>query len=310
MKGELRLALFTSLCLVAVCGFVLVGQMEAQNRGVYPLGMSATSSGVTPDPGFTYSNQLLIYSRDKSKGPNGEVIATGSNSVVMDMNSLAWVSGEKILGGAKFSMTATFPLARNSLTSDFTGPVSGGGGFADSYYQPFILGWEKKRAAFRAVYGFLAPTGSFRAGANNNVGSGYWTHAFSSGQTFYLTQDRKTIASAFQMYEIHTTQEGTGIHPGQNFNLDFSLMRALPVGDKPWLQVGLVGYNQRQMTARRGPGVTPEQEAARYKVNSLGFASNVNLPRKINVGFKYFQEFSNRSTFQGHSIQISGAIKF
>ena len=310
MKGELRLALFTSLCLVAVCGFVLVGQMEAQNRGVYPLGMSATSSGVTPDPGFTYSNQLLIYSRDKSKGPNGEVVATGSNSVVMDMNSLAWVSGEKILGGAKFSVTATFPLARNSLTSDFTGPVSGGGGFADSYYQPVILGWEKKRAACRAVYGFLAPTGSFRAGANNNVGSGYWTHAFSSGQTFYLTQDRKTIASAFQMYEIHTTQEGTGIHPGQNFNLDFSLMRALPVGDKPWLQVGLVGYNQRQMTARRGPGVTPEQEAARYKVNSLGFASNVNLPRKINVGFKYFQEFSNRSTFQGHSIQISGAIKF
>ena len=207
-------------------------------------------------------------------------------------------------------MTATFPFARNSLTSDFTGPVSGGGGFADSYYQPFILGWEKKRAAFRAVYGFLAPTGSFRAGANNNVGSGYWTHAFSSGQTFYLTQDRKTIASAFQMYEIHTTQEGTGIHPGQNFNLDFSLMRALPVGDKPWLQVGLVGYNQRQTTARRGPGVTPEQEAARYEVNSLGFASNVNLPRKINVGFKYFQEFSNRSTFQGHSIQISGAIKF
>ncbi|HEU4837312.1 MAG TPA: transporter [Pyrinomonadaceae bacterium] len=310
MKVELRFALFISVWLVAVCWLFLVGQVRAQNRGVYPLGMSATSSGVTPDPGFSYSNQLLIYSRDKSKGPNGEVLATGSNSVVMDMNTLAWVSRKKILGGAKFSMTATFPFARNSLTSDFTGSVSGGGGFADSYYQPFILGWEKKRAAFRAVYGFLAPTGSFRVGASNNVGSGYWTHAFSSGQTFYLTKDRKTIASAFQMYEIHTTQEGTGIHPGQTFNLDFSLMRALPVGDKPWLQVGLVGYNQRQTTARRGPGVTPEQKAARYKVNSLGFASNVNLPRKINVGLKYFQEFSNRSTFQGHSIQISGAIKF
>jgi hypothetical protein len=68
--------------------------------------------------------------------------------------------------------------------------------------------------------------------------------------------------------------------------------------------------NQRQTTARRGPGVTPEQAAARYKVNSLGFASSVNLPGKVKVGFKYFQEFSNRSTFQGHSIQISGAIKF
>lgn len=301
-------SVFFTFVLSAVCVFVVPAR--AQNRGVYPLGMSATNSGVTPEPGFSYVNQLLIYSRDKSKGPNGEVLATGSNSVVMDMNTLAWVSKKKILGGAKFSMTATLPVAKNSLTSDFTGPVSGGSGFADSYYQPFILGWDKVRASVRAVYGFLAPTGSFTAGANNNVGSGYWTHAFSSGQTFYLTKDRKTIASAFQMYEIHTEQETTRIKPGQTINLDFSLMRALPFGDKPWLQIGLVGYNQRQTTAKRGPGVTPDQEAARYQVNSLGFASSVNLPRRINVGFKYFQEFSNRSTFQGHSIQISGAIKF
>lgn len=305
----MRSALFTS---AVICGLILVAQAHAhaQNRGMYPLGMSATNSGVTPEPGFSYSNQLLIYSRDKSKGPNGEVLATGSNSVVMDMNTLAWVSKKRVLGGAKFSMTATLPVAKNSLTNDFTGPVSGGAGFADSYYQPFILGWNKERFAVRAVYGFLSPTGSFAAGANNNVGSGYWTHAFSSGQTVYLTKDRKTVASAFQMYEIHTTQEDTNIKPGQTMNLDFSLMRALPFGDKPWLQVGLVGYNQRQTTARRGPGVTADQQAARYKVNGLGFGSNVNLPRRINVGFKYFQEFANRSTFQGHSIQISGAIKF
>jgi len=302
--------LLTPVLLGLACGLLLAAQARAQNRGVYPLGMSATNSGVTPEPGFTYVNQLLIYSRDKSKGPDGQVLATGSNSVVMDMNTLAWVSRKRILGGAKFSMSATLPFAKNSLTSDATGPAGGGGGFADSYYQPFILGWEKKRVAFRAVYGFLAPTGRFKVGANDNVGSGYWTHAFSSGQTFFLTGDRATTVSAFQMYEVHTTQEGTGVHPGQTFSLDFSLMRALPFGDKPWLQVGLVGYNQRQTTAKSGPGVTPEQAAGRYKVNSLGFASSANLPGRVNLGFKYFQEFSNRSTFQGHSIQISGAIKF
>ena len=310
MVGNLRPGLFTAALLAAICGLAIAGQARAQNRGVYPLGMSATNSGVTPAPGFTYVNQLLIYSRDKSKGPDGEVLVTGSNSVVMDMNTLAWVSKKTILGGAKFSMSATLPVAKNSLTSDATGPVSGGVGFADSYYQPFILGWEKKRAAFRAVYGFLAPTGRFRAGANDNVGSGYWTHAFSSGQTFFLTKDRATTVSAFQMYEVHTTQEGTRIHPGQTFNLDFSLMHTLLLGDKPRLQVGLVGYNQRQTTGKRGPSITSEQAAARYKVNALGFASSVNLTGKVNVGFKYFQEFMNRSTFQGHSIQISGAIKF
>jgi hypothetical protein len=111
-----------------VCAFHMVVAVQAQVRGVYPLGMSATNSGVTPDAGFTYSNQLLIYSRNIQKC-TGYVVATGNNSIVMDMNTLAWVSERKILGGASFSMS-TFPFANNSLTSDIAGHISGGGGFA------------------------------------------------------------------------------------------------------------------------------------------------------------------------------------
>ena len=290
--------------------FVAVTPAPSQVRGVYPAGMSATNSGVTPQPGFTYSNLLAIYSRDEFRGPHGEILATGSQSVVMDLNSFIWVWKKELLGGAKFSMSATLPVANNSLTSDITGPISGGEGFADSYYQPFILGWNKERAAIRAVYGFLAPTGKFTAGANDNVGSGYWTHALSSGQTFYLTGDQKTSFSAFQMYEFHTVQEGTQIHPGQNLDLDYSLTQAVPIRNEVRVQIGLVGYHQWQTTDKTGPGITPEQANAHYKVNALGFASSVNLPAKVNIGFKYFHEFSNRSTFQGHSVQLSGSINF
>src|SRR5213592_97364 len=107
--------------------------------------MSATNSGVTPQPGFTYSNLLAIYSRGEFRGPRGEILATGRQSVVMDLNSLVWVSKKEFLGGAKFSMSATLPIANNSLTSDLQGTIGGGEGFADSYYQPFILGWNTKR---------------------------------------------------------------------------------------------------------------------------------------------------------------------
>src|SRR5215510_11844445 len=310
MTRSLSTGLISVMLAMAICMLVLTFEARAQNRGVYPLGMSATNSGVTPAPGFTYVNQLLIYSRDESKGPDGEVLATGSNSVVMDMNTIAWVSKNRILGGAKFSMSATLPFARNSLTSDVTGPQSGGGGFADSYYQPFILGWEKKRAAFRAVYGFLAPTGRFEAGANGNVGSGYWTHAFSSGQTYYLTENKATSISAFQMYEVHTNQKATAIHPGQTLNLDYSVVHSIDFHSEKRVQIGLVGYNQWQTTDKTGPAITPEQAKAHYKVNALGFASNLTLSSRANIGFKYFQEFSNRSTFQGHSIQIAGSINF
>ena len=102
-----------------VCVMILSMSGQAQNRGVYPLGMTATNSGVTPAPGFTYVNQLLFYSRDHAKDAAGDTLpVTGQNYVLMDMNTLAWVSKMKFLGGANFSAVATLPFAENNLTSD------------------------------------------------------------------------------------------------------------------------------------------------------------------------------------------------
>ena len=310
----MRAALPTLITAVAVSAsaapFATGGAAWAQNRGVYPLGMSATNSGVTAEPGFTYSNLFLYYSRDESRGPDGELLATGSNSVLMDMNSFVWVSRQEILG-ARYSASATIPIANNSLASDANGSISGGGGLADSYYQPVILGWLTDRVGVRAIYGFLAPTGRFEAGATDNVGSGYWTHVLASGQTLYLTKDKRTAVSAFQMYEFHTTQDGTGIRPGQTISLDYSVTRMMPLGEDLTLQVGVIGYEQRQTTDRSGPGITPEQAEARYAVNALGLAGNLSLPaRGVGLGLKYYKEFSNRSTFEGYSLQISGSVAF
>lgn len=297
---------------MVVCVLILSMSSQAQNRGVYPLGMTATNSGVTPAPGFTYVNQLLFYSRDHAKDAAGDTLpVTGQNYVLMDMNTLAWVSKMKFLGAANFSAVATLPFARNNLTSDIQGNISGGGGFADSYYMPFILGWNRERVAVRAIYGFLAPTGRFVAGGNDNVGSGYWTNAVSSGQTFYLKENKRLILSAFQMYEFHGVQEGTGINPGETFDLDYSLMGSVLRTNSFQLQTGLVGYEQRQTTATTGPGISEAASMDRYAVNSLGFAVNSTFPKhKASIGLKYFKEFADRSTFQGYSIQFSGSISF
>jgi hypothetical protein len=296
--------------LLTVTTWVVVAPAQAQNRGVYPLGMSATNSGVTPQPGVTYANQLIFYSRDHARDDAGNTLpVTGANYVLMDLNSLVWVSKKKILAGANYSASATLPVAKNSLTSDVAGSVSGGAGFADSYYLPVILGWRWERLALRAMYGFLAPTGRFEAGASDNVGSGYWTHTISSGQTFYLISNKRLILSAFQMYEFHTTQEGTDIHPGDTFNLDYSLMGALSMSQDVQLQMGVVGYEQRQTTAKTGPTISPAASEERYAVNSFGLAVNSAFPKhRASVGLKYFKEFENRSTFQGYSLQLSGSI--
>jgi hypothetical protein len=273
--------------------------------------MNAFNSGVTPESGFTYANSLLFYARDEEVGINGEVTATGQNAALMDLNNLVWVSKKEILGGAKFSLVATLIISDSSLTSDVNGPINGAGGFGNFFFQPFILGWQKNRVELRAAYGVLAPTGRFTAGANNNVGDGYWTQAPSGAQTFYLTQDKRTAVSAFEMYEINGTQQGTNIHPGQTFDLDYSLTQTFTPREDMRLQLGLVGYGQYQTTDKTGSTVTPAQAAAHYKVNALGFGAGLNFPkRKASLGFKYFKEFENRSTFQGYSVQISGAMTF
>jgi hypothetical protein len=304
---------FATVFITASTYILVLAPAAAQVRGVYPLGMSATNSGVTPETGFSYSNNLLSYARDEEKGPNGEVVATGHNSVLMDMNGFIWVSKplSGIPGKPVFSASATLPFANNSLSSALNGAISGGGGFADSYYQPLILGWRSPGADIRAIYGFLAPTGRFVAGANDNVGNGYWTNVLASGQTIYITQNKRTAASAFEMYEWHTTQEGTGIHPGDTFDLDYSVTQVLPVRSDMLLQLGVVGYEQYQTTNKTGPNVTPAEKGEYYVVHSLGFSTYVMLPpRKVNLGFKYFKEFEDRSTYQGYSIQMTAAVKF
>ncbi len=298
--------------LAAALTGVVANCAQAQNRGVYPLGLSVFNSGVGATPGYTYNNSLLFYSRDEQKGGNGEILATGQQSVLLDMNTLLWASAGKIamLGNAAYSYAVTVPLANNSLSSDTNGALSGGGGVGDLYVQPVILAWQHERASVRGIVGFLAPTGKFNAGANDNVGNGYWTPVIASGQTIYLSEDKATTLSLFEMYEFHGAQTGTHIRPGETFDLDYSLMRAVTFPDSR-LQWGLIGYSAWQTTAKTGPDVTPAQEAQRYRVNALGVGFNYALPaRRVSLGLKYFDEFGNQWTYQGYSIQISAGIGF
>ncbi len=315
MRENISLGSIISAGLLAVfCAFVAPEQAQAQVRGVYTPGFNATNSGVLPEPGLTYANTFLDYSFNQVKGPNGERLnVNGTASVFVDVNVFLYVSKKKILG-ANYAVAAGLPVSNSAIESVTLGAVAGGGGFSDSFYQPITLGWHFKRADIQAAYAFFAPTGRFSPGATNNTGTGHWTNAPTAGETIYLTKNKGTAFSAYQMYEFHTNQKGTSLHPGQTFDLDYSLTQVLPLQKNmhTLLQVGLIGYGQYQTTDKTGPGVNPTVAAnTHYRVNALGGAANIILPvRKVSLGFKALREFSNKSTLQGYSIQITGAITF
>ena len=112
------------------------------------------------------------------------------------------------------------------------------------------------------------------------------------------------------MYEFHTVQQGTGVHPGETFILDYSLMYSLRDARRFRLQGGLAAYEQGQTTARTGPGISVAQSEDRYAINALGFAVLAVLTNRTSVELKYFKEFRDRATFQGYSLQVVASIGF
>jgi len=299
--------------IVAVSSACLVTHVQparAQIRGLYTPGMAATNSGVLPGAGLTYQALFQPYSFDETKAADGRHLPfSGKASVLVDQNIFLWVSKATILGGT-FAALADLPVANTSLTTVRFGALAASSGFADSYFSPFTLGWHQSRADLQASYGFMAPTGRFEAEGTDNTGGGYWGNLLSTGQTVYLTSNKGTAVSAYEVYEFHGTQKDTDVHPGQTFDIDYSVTQMLPLtrDQHTLLQVGLVGYGQYQTTdTTRRLGVLD----TRYKVNALGATAGVVLPeRKVLVDVKYFKEFSNQATVEGHSLQISAGVTF
>ena len=113
------------------------------------------------------------------------------------------------------------------------------------------------------------------------------------------------------MYAWNTTQQGTGIHPGQNDSLDYSLSQTLSLSENgKWsLLAGTAGYGQWQTT--RNGGQNPIREALEYGVDAAGFALNLSSPFKgFFVGTSVLWEYAARNTFQGRTMTVTGGLQF
>jgi hypothetical protein len=174
--------------------------------------------------------------------------------------------------------------------------LNGGGyGFADSWFQPFTLGWNLKRADTFVAYAFTAPTGRYTAGASTNVGSGYWGNNIESNTTVYLTKSKGTTTNLVADWEVHgqknvaSTPAGQFSHitPGQAFTMEWGIGQFLPL-DKQMhklLEVGLIGYDQWQVSVNGGNYLIAQAPVAAsrvpyYSVHAVGFQTNFILPAK------------------------------
>ncbi len=299
-----------------VLAFVgVIAPASGQVRGAYSPGSTLTGAGTLPDPGFSYSNQFWYNSSHRLTGPQGKPIPIQGTVVVLaDNSSVTYVPKFKMLGAnLAFMVVIALANGRFAARNPFTGRpgVSGSGaGLTNTNFVPFELGWHLKWADIQAGYSVYAPTGRFVPDAMNNVSSGFWTNGGQAGATVYLTKNKATQLSIYNYYACNTVQQGTGVQPGQNDSLDYSLSENVPLdqGGKWSLQIGAAGYGQWQTTNNASHNPVP---ALRYGVNAAGVTTNLFTPFKaLTVGISALWEYGAKNTYEGRTMTITAGFNF
>ena len=140
------------------------------------------------------------------------------------------------------------------------------------------------------------------------------------GTTFYITKNKDTSANLFTDWEVHGQRQGTNNTyktPGQAFTDESGVGQVLPLKKdfSQLLQLGVVGYDQWQVTANRGQvpigstGLTlPASLLPYYSVHAVGGQINYILPAKnFSLFFKGYHEYSASSHTLGNTIVFGGA---
>ncbi len=319
MSRNIRFSISILMLVLLSCAFPLHGQQKPQ----WLPGQVGLNAGVVPAPGFSYVNISVNYRSSAFNGPSGSAIpVTGNYNVWAVENLFYGVLDTHFLGGNIFFNFALTP-ATGSLDADIPtqnpgipnlSATGGGGGLADTFVEPFGVAWHLKRADFNVGEAIMAPTGRYSPGATNNVGTGYFGNHLVDGITYYITKNKGTSANVFTDWEVHGAKQGTNgtqKTPGQAFTLEWGLGQVLPLKKNfsQLLQLGLIGYDQWQVTANSGTvpigstNVTiPASMLPYYSVHAIGGQATYILPAK-NLSFyvKGEHEYTAYSAFVGNT---------
>ena len=328
IKMRFRLRLFIIFCTM-MCGS---SPLQAQQRGQYLPGQYGLNAGIMPSPGFSYINTEVNYNISALNDSSGHAVAsanTNFNLWVVE-NVLYYVPNTKFLGGNLGFSIMVPTLANASLVLETPG-INGQTtwGLADTWVQPFSIGWHLKRADIQVGDGLVTPTGRYSPGASNNIGSGYWGNDVFVGTTIYLTKNKGTSINYFGDWEVHGQREGTyGTYktPGQAYSQEWGFGQVLPLSKdfSKLIQLGVIGYDQWQITDNGGtfpvntPGPTcnlnsqgvcilPASLIPRYSVHAVGGQATFIMPKKdFALWFKYEHEYQAFNRAIGYTMVIGG----
>lgn len=212
----------------------------------------------------------------------------------------------EILGNAQYmfiaspNFTATNTRVGLSQLSN-GGTIDGGSsGFGDLTIAPFMLSWGSDKFDLTTGYLFIAPTGKYKNGEDDNVGIGYWSHVIQAAAYYYPLPLKTTAILFMPSYEFHGKIKDTNVKPGSRFLLEYGISQYL----SERFEVTLQGGHSWQTGEDSGSDVYWDT-SVKDQMSSFGAGLGYWLkPDVLYSNAKYSTTYNNKQHFKANAFQL------
>lgn len=290
--------------LLGAAAFLLACAAQAQPSAHYVPGVEGIKAASLPPPGIYLRDYNVAYYSDRLNDAKGNEISGADPKAFVYANvpRLLWITDLNLLGG-NIGFDALVPFQYTSLEVNTPGgPYNANKfGMGDVFAEAT---WSRHFKQFDVAVGVgeWMPTGNSSPDAPNvEPGQGYWSTMFTAGATWYPDSGKKFALSALNRYELNQEKDDTSLTKGNVWTIEGGLSYAV----SPTVDVGVVGYYQRQVT------LDENGSTALDSVPGVGPEVSVFYPR-ISFGWslRYVYEFMSDDRLQGHTAVLTLTKRF
>ncbi len=316
---------FNLLCCLLITASIF-GQVQPQASPILSGGYLPGIMGVRDyaNPGtdglFVIDYNVFLsantfYDRDGNKSNSLDLVPELEGSIPIDVdisgyiNSLMFVYASpklEFLGNAQYLFiaapnftTASMAVGLGQLANSRT--IDGGAaGFGDITIAPIMLSWGSEKFDLTTGYLFVAPTGKYETGADDNVGIGYWSHVVQAAAYYYPLPQKATAILVMPSYEWHGNLKDADVKPGSRFMLEYGISQYL----SERLEITLQGGHAWQSGEDSGSDVYWDARV-KDQMNILGGGIGYWLkPNVLYANAKYSTTYNNKQHFKTDIFQI------
>lgn len=299
-----KIACFVIAAGITLCSAFSKSRAAEYGFTAYPLGSYSFDAGITPPPGWYVTDAIAFYSgniggafdfggRAFNAGVKADIF---SNSV-----NVLFVPKEKVLDGY-FGASMTVPAAFVDYRASGTGPrgniitlETDGTGLGDMNFQ-LQLGWDGEVFSHTFYFLTVAPTGRYSRGLYPIAGLN--RPSFDLGWAFTVF-DKNTKLQFNGAVGFMTSIENHAIQyqTGDEFHFEWAIGYKFDNG----LEIGIVGYDYRQVSGDSGRGAVlgPFEGVVDAIGPGLTYTTKI-ADTPVTISARDYIEYNTKHRFEGN----------